>query len=105
MPRYRKAKAELGWTAALKAFNEKARVRGRVSSAIKGGFLVDVGGVGEDEHFAAGEGVAVGQEGVGGGFVVFAADEEGGDLNFGQAGEKIDASTLFGAGEEKFLRA
>jgi len=41
---YRRAKAEIGWAAALKAFNDKARVRGRVTSAIKGGFLVDVGG-------------------------------------------------------------
>lgn len=42
---YKKAKAEIGWQAAAKAFAEKARVRGRVVSAIKGGFLVDVGGV------------------------------------------------------------
>jgi len=40
-----RARAELGWQAALKAFGEKARVRGQVQSAIKGGFLVDVGGV------------------------------------------------------------
>ncbi len=42
---YRRAKAEIGWAAALKAFQEKARIRGRVSSSIKGGFMVDVGGV------------------------------------------------------------
>ncbi len=42
---YRRAKAEIGWAAALKAFQEKARVRGRVSSSVKGGFMVDVGGV------------------------------------------------------------
>ncbi|MFA6003577.1 MAG: S1 RNA-binding domain-containing protein [Elusimicrobiota bacterium] len=42
---YKRAKAELGWEAAVKAHREKARVRGRVTSAIKGGFLVDVGGV------------------------------------------------------------
>lgn len=42
---YQRARAELGWQAAVKAFGEKARVRGRVQSAIKGGFLVDVGGV------------------------------------------------------------
>ncbi len=42
---YKKAKAELGWDAAVKAHGEKARVRGQIQSAIKGGFLVDVGGV------------------------------------------------------------
>ena len=42
---FKRAKAEIGWAAVLKAFNEKARVRGRVTSAIKGGFLVNVGGV------------------------------------------------------------
>jgi ribosomal protein S1 len=42
---YKKAKAELGWDAAVKAHTEKARVRGQVQSAIKGGFLVDVQGV------------------------------------------------------------
>lgn len=42
---HRRAKAEIGWAAALKAFQEKARVRGRVSSSVKGGFMVDVGGV------------------------------------------------------------
>ncbi|MBI3551470.1 MAG: S1 RNA-binding domain-containing protein [Elusimicrobia bacterium] len=42
---YKKAKAELGWEAAVKAHAEKARVRGQVQSAIKGGFLVDVAGV------------------------------------------------------------
>lgn len=42
---YKRARAELGWAAALKAFQEKGRVRGRVTSAIKGGYLVNVGGV------------------------------------------------------------
>lgn len=42
---YKRAKAELGWDVAVKAFNEKQRVRGHVTSAIKGGFIVDVGGV------------------------------------------------------------
>lgn len=42
---FKRAKAELGWEAAVKAHAEKARVRGQVQSAIKGGFLVDVGGV------------------------------------------------------------
>jgi ribosomal protein S1 len=40
-----KAKADLGWEAAVKAHAEKQRVRGTVTSAIKGGFLVDVQGV------------------------------------------------------------
>lgn len=40
-----KAKAELGWEMAVKAHAEKQRVRGTVSSAVKGGFLVDVQGV------------------------------------------------------------
>ena len=42
---YKRARAELGWAAALKAFQEKGRVRGRVTSAIKGGYLVSVSGV------------------------------------------------------------
>jgi small subunit ribosomal protein S1 len=42
---YRKAKAELSWDTVQKAFAEKSRVRGRVTSAIKGGFLVDLGGL------------------------------------------------------------
>ena len=42
---YKKARADIGWAAAQKAFQEKSRVRGRVTSAIKGGFLVNVGGV------------------------------------------------------------
>ncbi|HAM35603.1 MAG TPA: hypothetical protein DEB40_03455 [Elusimicrobia bacterium] len=42
---YKRAKAQIGWESALKAFNEKSRVRGRIVSAIKGGFLVDVSGV------------------------------------------------------------
>jgi ribosomal protein S1 len=42
---YKRARAELGWAAALKAFQEKGRVRGRVTAAIKGGYLVNVGGV------------------------------------------------------------
>lgn len=41
----KRAKALMGWDAAVKSFAEKARVRGQVVSAIKGGFLVDVGGV------------------------------------------------------------
>ncbi|MDD5655684.1 MAG: S1 RNA-binding domain-containing protein [Elusimicrobia bacterium] len=42
---YKRARAELGWEAAVKSFREKGRVRGRIVSAIKGGFLVDVAGV------------------------------------------------------------
>ncbi len=42
---HRRARVELGWEAIIKAHKEKARVRGIVKSAIKGGFLVDVGGV------------------------------------------------------------
>lgn len=42
---YRRAKAELAWQSCQKAFQDKVRVRGRVTSAIKGGFLVDLGGV------------------------------------------------------------
>lgn len=41
----KKARGQLGWTQALKAHQEKARVRGNVTQAIKGGFLVDVAGV------------------------------------------------------------
>jgi len=41
----RQARARLGWDQVAKAFDEKARVRGKVTSAIKGGFLVDVNGV------------------------------------------------------------
>ena len=40
-----KAKGELGWEMAVKAHAEKQRVRGIVTSSIKGGFLVDVQGV------------------------------------------------------------
>jgi len=40
-----KAKAEIGWEGVLKAHAEKQRVRGRVASAVKGGFIVDVQGV------------------------------------------------------------
>jgi ribosomal protein S1 len=40
-----KARWKLGWEQAIKAHEEKARVKGRVLSAIKGGFIVDVGGV------------------------------------------------------------
>lgn len=40
-----KARARLGWEQAERSFTEKARVRGKVLSAVKGGFLVDVGGV------------------------------------------------------------
>lgn len=42
---HKKAKAELGWELASKAFAEKQRVRGTVTSAVKGGFIVDVSGV------------------------------------------------------------
>lgn len=42
---YSKARWQLGWEQAVKAFEEKARIRGRVESAIKGGFIVDVNGV------------------------------------------------------------
>ena len=42
---HKRATLELGWQACRKAYEEKARVRGRIKSAIKGGFLVDVGGV------------------------------------------------------------
>ena len=40
-----KDKAEVGWELALKAHAEKQRVRGLVTSAVKGGFIVDVQGV------------------------------------------------------------
>jgi len=40
--------------------------------------------------FGAAEGIAEGQEGVRGGFVVFAADEEDGPMDFRQAGEVRD---------------
>ena len=40
-----KAKAELGWEMAVKAHAEKSRVRGLVTSSVKGGFIVDVQGV------------------------------------------------------------
>ncbi|MFA6091670.1 MAG: S1 RNA-binding domain-containing protein [Elusimicrobiota bacterium] len=40
-----KARWKLGWEMVVKAYEEKARVRGRVTSAVKGGFLVDVNGV------------------------------------------------------------
>ena len=42
---HRKAKAELGWEMAVKAHAEKQRVRGTVTSSVKGGFIVDVQGV------------------------------------------------------------
>ncbi len=42
---HKKARRALGWSQAQKAFQEKTRVRGTVGSAVKGGFLVDVGGV------------------------------------------------------------
>ncbi|MDE2492107.1 MAG: S1 RNA-binding domain-containing protein [Elusimicrobia bacterium] len=42
---HRKAKAELGWELIAKAHADKQRVRGTVSSSVKGGFLVDVQGV------------------------------------------------------------
>ncbi len=40
-----KAKTDLGWEMAVKAHAEKQRVRGTVTSSVKGGFLVDVQGV------------------------------------------------------------
>lgn len=40
-----KAKADLGWEMAVKAHGEKQRVRGTVTSSVKGGFLVEVQGV------------------------------------------------------------
>ncbi|MFA6317959.1 MAG: S1 RNA-binding domain-containing protein [Elusimicrobiota bacterium] len=42
---YRKAREALSWEAALKAHSEKSRVRGVVTSHVKGGFIVDLGGV------------------------------------------------------------
>lgn len=42
---YKRAKADLGWELAVKAHQEKQRVRGIVKQSIKGGFLVEVGGV------------------------------------------------------------
>ena len=42
---HKRARAELGWDAAVKAHADKQRVRGQVLSSIKGGFLVDVNGV------------------------------------------------------------
>ncbi len=42
---HKKAKAELGWEQAAKAYAEKQRVRGLVTSAVKGGFMVDCSGV------------------------------------------------------------
>jgi small subunit ribosomal protein S1 len=41
----KQARQRLGWDQIAKAFEEKARVRGKVTSSIKGGFLVDVNGV------------------------------------------------------------
>ncbi len=41
----KQARARLGWDQVAKAFEEKARVRGKVMSSIKGGFLVDLNGV------------------------------------------------------------
>jgi ribosomal protein S1 len=42
---HRKAKAELGWELTVKAHAEKQRVRGTVTSSVKGGFIVDVQGI------------------------------------------------------------
>jgi len=42
---YEKAKATLGWDQLVQAKKEKARVRGKVISAVKGGFMVEVQGV------------------------------------------------------------
>lgn len=40
-----RARQELAWEAAAKAFAEKSRIRGQVVSSVKGGFLVDVCGI------------------------------------------------------------
>ncbi|MFH1723214.1 MAG: S1 RNA-binding domain-containing protein [Elusimicrobiota bacterium] len=40
-----KARWRMGWDVVAKAFEEKVRVKGKVTSAIRGGFLVDVNGV------------------------------------------------------------
>ena len=40
-----KARWKLGWEAVVKAHAEKQRVKGKVTGAVKGGFLVNVGGV------------------------------------------------------------
>ncbi len=42
---YRRAREALAWDFAQKAFTEKARVRGTVTAAVKGGFIVDLGGL------------------------------------------------------------
>lgn len=42
---HKKARSQLGWSQAIKAHQEKTRVRGTVLQAIKGGFTVDVAGV------------------------------------------------------------
>jgi ribosomal protein S1 len=42
---HRRAKTELGWELTVKAHAEKQRVRGIVTSSVKGGFIVDVQGV------------------------------------------------------------
>jgi small subunit ribosomal protein S1 len=38
------ARQALSWDSIVKSYQEKSRVRGRVQSAVRGGFLVDVGG-------------------------------------------------------------
>lgn len=42
---HKKARLQLGWEQAVKAFEEKSRVRGTVVSAVKGGFMAEVLGV------------------------------------------------------------
>jgi small subunit ribosomal protein S1 len=40
-----KARWRLGWDQAVKSFEEKSRVRGKVLSSVRGGFLVDLSGL------------------------------------------------------------
>ncbi len=42
---FRRAKAHLAWDNVVKTYHEKGRVHGRVVKTVKGGFLVDAGGV------------------------------------------------------------
>jgi hypothetical protein len=51
--------------------------------------VVAVGGVGQDRHFAARQGVAIGHERVGRGFVVLAADEQDGRFDFAQPRQQV----------------
>jgi small subunit ribosomal protein S1 len=41
----KRAKAAIGWDTIAKSFEAKERLKGRVTSAVKGGFLVDISGV------------------------------------------------------------